>query len=199
MKKSLLVDAKMLAAFANLKSADADTFRNAVAPGFVPEGWWTGQALPMMKGATSMPFWMIEQERLTDAWRSQFSPEACLDLIVSAAKESQLEKSLNQLTEQMPKMGNEAASEFIARQELPKPEIYPYQHVVMLLALQPWRARICEKCGKYFVKDKPRDRYCSKPCSKQAILDSKRKSWGSHGNSWRPKRSSKKQRKTGGK
>jgi hypothetical protein len=197
--KSLLIDAKMLAAFANLEPPDADNFRNAVAPDFVPAGFWAGMALPMQSGAASSKIWQAEQKRLREAWRSQFSPERCLDIIVSAAKHSESEQRMAQITERLLKMDNDAALEFIAKQELPKPKIYPYQHAVMLLALQPWRARICGKCGQYFMKDKPRDRYCSKACSKQAVLDSKTNSWSKHGKNWRPSKASKKSRKTRGK
>jgi hypothetical protein len=196
--RSLLVDAKMLAAFANLEPADADNFRNAVAPDFVPDGFWAGSALSMVSGATSRRIWQAEQKRLREAWRSQFSPERCLDIIVSAAKLSESEQRLQQIAERLSKMDNDAALEFVAKQDLPQPKIWPYQHAVMLLAMQPWRARICGKCGKYFMKDKPRDRYCSKACSKQAVLDSKTNSWSRHGKNWRPSKPSKKSRKTRG-
>jgi hypothetical protein len=196
--RSLLVDAKMLAAFANLEPADVDNFRNAVAPDFVPDGFWAGMALSIVPGATSSRIWQVEQKRLREAWRSQFSPERCLDLIVSAAKLSESEQRRQQIAERMLKMDNDAALEFAAEQDVPKPKIYPYQHAVMLLALQPWRARICGKCAKHFMKDKPRDRYCSKACSKQAVLDSKSNSWSKHGKDWRPSKPPKKSRKSGG-
>jgi len=197
MKKSLMVDARILATFANLESAEADSFRHAVAPGFVPELWWTGQALAMEPGATSEPIWQMEQDRLREVWRSHFSPIACLELIVRAAKQSETEQWLKDFSEKMGQMSNKEIREY-SKKYIPQTTIYPYQHVVMLLALQPWRARICEKCGKYFVKDKPRDRYCSRACSKQAILDSKRKSWEAHSGAWRPKIKTRKLRKMGG-
>jgi hypothetical protein len=199
MEKSLSVDAKMLAAFANLEPADADSFRNAVAPDFVPAGFWTGGTVPISPDATSIRIWQAEQERLRSAWRSHFSSERCLDLILSAAKLSESERWLKEVNEQMVKMDNEEFRSFVAKQSVPKTKIWPYQRVVMLLALQPWRARICGKCGKFFVKEKPRDRYCSKACSKQAVLDSKNKSWGLHGKNWRSSKPSKKSRKIGAK
>jgi hypothetical protein len=182
--KDLIVDTKMLAAFANLEPADADRFRNAVAPGFVPEAWWTGHQGHVME-ADDAPtaIWQREQQRLRNAWRSQFPPEACVDLIVSATKMSEFEQ-WREADE-----SNKQVAAFI-----PKPKIYPYQHVIMLLALQPWRARICEICGKYFVKDAPRDRYCSPPCTKQARLVSKRTYWDSNKKKLRPSK-----KKRGGK
>lgn len=197
--KGLMVDAEMLAAFANLEPSDADVFRNEAAKDFVPEGFWAGMALQMLPGATSTRIWQIEQKRLRDAWRSHFSPERCLDIIVSAAKLSGSEQRMAEISERMLRMDNEDALNFAAKQSVPKPKIYPYQHAVMLLALQPWRARICGKCGEYFVKKKPRDRYCSKACSKRAVLDSKRRSWRLHGPDWRPSKPSKKSHKIGGK
>jgi len=199
MEKSLLVDAKMLAEFANLEAAGADNFRNSVARDFVPEGFWAGQVIALSPGAMSKPIWQIEQQRLRDAWRSHFSPECCLNLIVLAAKLSAGEQRMEQIRAQIEKMPNEEIPSVVAKPNLPRPKIWPYQHAVMLLALQPWRARICGKCGKYFMKEKPRDRYCSKACSKQAVLDSKNKSWGLHGRNWRPSKPSKKSRKMRGK
>jgi hypothetical protein len=197
--KGLAVDAEMLAAFANLEASDADKFRNEVARDFVPEGFWDGMSIQMLPDATATRIWQTEQKRLRDAWRSQFSPERCLDLIVSAAKLSEGEQRLAELSERMLRMNNKEALDFAAKQSVPKPRIWPYQHAVMLLALQPWRARICAKCGKFFVKKKPRDRYCSKACSKQAVLDSKNKSWGLHGKNWRSANPAKKSRKMRGK
>jgi hypothetical protein len=199
MNKGLVVDAEILAAFANLGPSDADKFRNEVARDFVPEGFWAGLAHSMQPGATAGRIWHVEQQRLRDAWRSQFSPERCIDLIASAAKLSEREQWLEQTTEQVLIMPNEQIPGFLAKQSVPKPRIWPYQHAVMLLALQPWRARICGKCGMYFVKKKPRDRYCSKACSKRAVLDSKNKSWGLHGKNWRPSKLSKNSRKMRGK
>ena len=199
MQKSLLVDAKMLAEFANLEPADADYFRNSVAPDFVPEGFWMGQVIAVSPGATSKAIWQNQQELLRDAWRSHFSPECCLNLIVLAAKLSAGEQRMEQIREQVQKLPNEEIPGFVSKLSLPRPKIYPYQHAVMLLALQPWRARICGKCGKYFMKEKPRDRYCSRACSKQAVLDSKNKSWGLHGRNWRPSKPPRKSRKMRGK
>jgi hypothetical protein len=196
--KGLAVDAEMLAAFANLEPSNADRFRNEVARDFVPAGFWGGMSIEVRPGATSMKIWQAEQKRLRDVWRSQFSPERCLDLIVSAAKHSEQEQRMTEISEQMLKMSNKDALDFAAKVSLPQPRIWPYQHAIMLLALQPWRARICGKCGKFFVKKKPRDRYCSKTCSKQALLDSKKRSWGLHGKDWRPSEPSKQSRKTRG-
>jgi len=171
----------MLAAFANLEPAGVDRFRNGVAPGFVPEGWWTGQMASISIPVT--PIWQLEQKRLREAWRSQFPPVACVDLIVSATKMSELEQ-WREADE-----SNEQVAEFI-----PKPKIYPYQHAIMLIALQSWRARICEICGKHFVKDFPRNRYCSPACTKQARLASKRSYWDSNKSKLRPSK-----KKRGGK
>jgi hypothetical protein len=190
-EKSLLVDAKMLAVFANLKPTEAEQFRHAVAPHFVPDSFWS-EANP---GAIFNSVWRTEQARLRNAWRSRFSPERCLELIVATAKLSNLEEIHDQQLEHIERMPIEVPN---PEKNLPDRYIWPYQHVVMLLAMQPWRARICAKCGKYFIKVDPRDRYCSKACSKQAVLDSKSNSWSKHGKNWRPSKPSKKSRKAGG-
>jgi hypothetical protein len=195
MEKDLMVDAMNLAAFANLKPEDAENFRNAVAPGFVPEIWWrTPNIFGIVPDAPafSAVIWKLEQQRLKDAWRDHFSPEVCLGLIVSANRASEFEYSVHQQTERKAlDQDKEAYASCVASQTPPKPRLWPYQHAVMLLAMQPWRARICEICGKYFVKEEPRERYCSTACSKVALRDSKSKSWQLHGEKWRPRKSSK--------
>src|ERR1700722_2778294 len=93
---------------------------------------------------------------------------------------------MQEFNERMTKSGIAEAMAWNAKREIPKPEIYPYQHVIMRLALQPWRARICEICGQFFVKDFPRDRYCSSACTTKARLASKRSYWDSNKSKLRP-------------
>lgn len=46
-----------------------------------------------------------------------------------------------------------------------------------LLFCQSWRARICPRCGMFFVARKPKQRFCSTVCSAGSRLASKRKWW----------------------
>jgi hypothetical protein len=40
----------------------------------------------------------------------------------------------------------------------------PFRRAVYLLFRQRWRAKQCPVCGRYFVADKPRQRYCGSRC-----------------------------------
>jgi hypothetical protein len=40
----------------------------------------------------------------------------------------------------------------------------PFRRAVYLLFRQSWRAKQCPVCGRYFVADKPRQRYCGSRC-----------------------------------
>jgi hypothetical protein len=181
-KKNQLVDARMLAEFANLEESQLDHFRNAVSRGFVPDSFWNGL---VFSGSADTPHqvWKAEQQRLREAWRVNFEPDICVELIANTAKYSEQGQRLRQLN-QMLEMGNAEVLELM-KQEFPPTKAYPYQHAVMLLALQPWRARVCTMCRRYFIREEPRDRYCSRACSKQAMLRTKRDSWGRHGSKWR--------------
>lgn len=60
-----------------------------------------------------------------------------------------------------------------------------FQRAVYLLWRQSWRAKVCRRCGKYFVADKPPQFYCSSKCYGEAKKDRGSKWWAEHGNDWR--------------
>lgn len=69
---------------------------------------------------------------------------------------------------------------------------YPYQYAVMFLAIEPWRARFCPRCGKRFVADKPARRFCSTACTGNARQGTRAASWKRHGKKWRTRYEKKK-------
>ena len=52
-----------------------------------------------------------------------------------------------------------------------------FQKAFYLLFLQSWRARICERCRRFFIARKPGRRFCGTDCSGGSRLASKRKWW----------------------
>jgi len=167
--KSLLIDARALAQFADLDSDQkAEEFRHSVYPDFVPIAFWEMEEF-LDEGKRKL--WKSRQEILREAWAAGFPIELSVQLIADAAENAKF---------------NEAIQQYLVYQQLewqglpkdfPKARVYPYQIAVMFLAMQPWRAQICGICRNHFVKSAPRDRYCSNACSRQAILKTKRKSW----------------------
>lgn len=160
--KSLLVDAGALAQFADLQSDEqAAHFRNSVYRDFIPEYFWDWRSVT----ADGERVWRIEQSKLRETWKTQFPIERSVHLIASLAKESEYDTAIKEPSKDVEKM------------DANEPPVFPYQMAVMFLTMQPWRAQICGMCGKHFVKSAPRDRYCSKVCSRNAVLATKRKSW----------------------
>lgn len=171
--KGMRVDADTLAIFADLEPSQADRFRNDRGRGFMPEGFWTGAAVSWNQSGGPTTIWETEQRKLREAWQDGFPLSKAVDLISDAAKLSEIGQWLQQATEQ----GGMLTSEYGVPLEPPKSDSYPYQHVIMMLAIQPWRAQICAICGHHFVKEVQRDRYCSSACSKEATRRRRNQWW----------------------
>lgn len=154
--KDMKVDAQMLVRFAELRESEVDSFRNEVARGFVPDGVWDAQG---MNGGPR--YWRVVQEHLRAAWRSHFTAQDCILLISDIARFSRLEQLLERAVHLADKERAEVA--------IPSPEAFPFQKVIMMLYLEPWRARICEMCGRHFIKELQRDRLCGdRKCDQEA-------------------------------
>lgn len=52
-----------------------------------------------------------------------------------------------------------------------------FQRAVYLLLTESWRARVCRRCGRYFIADKAAQMFCSTPCSNQSKLEIGRRYW----------------------
>jgi hypothetical protein len=142
--KSELIDAQMLARFADLKPEEVDEFRHSVAPNFVPEQWWDfdGRRIEGWK------IWQEMQELVRDTWDAGFPTNYTLSVLLnhfSTATQTEPESLL--------------ASTDIFR-------ALPYQSAVMFMFNQSWRARSCNRpeCRKRFVAQSPNDQFCSDAC-----------------------------------
>ena len=70
--------ADMLADFANLTPESAQDFRQRY-PDFAPGAWWDTNG--RLGDGPVVPEWIDTQQRLRDAWRDRFPPDACIRLI----------------------------------------------------------------------------------------------------------------------
>jgi hypothetical protein len=140
--KNELVDAEMLARFAELKPEEVEDFRHAVAPGFVPEPWWNldGQRMRDWKR------WQEMQALLKSTWDSGFPVSYTLSFLLN---------NFSTATE---------PESFLTPTDIFR--ALPYQEATMLLFNESWRARRCNRhqCRKRFVAKKPNDQFCSALC-----------------------------------
>ncbi len=185
-----LRDAQTLALFSNARTAaEADYFHHNYGS-FFPRNFWnwqirqleegvpifspdapTAQAVERLRRAPLIPFWQAFQGVLRGAWQLGFPLEECVRLISSAAVADRL------------------YGETDVEPDLSSYPVWPYQRAVMLLGVEPWRARFCPLCGKRFVADKPARRFCSDACASKARKHSRRAWWSEHGKEWRVNRS----------
>jgi hypothetical protein len=63
-----------------------------------------------------------------------------------------------------------------------------FQKAVYLLLSESWRAKVCRRCGKYFIADKPAQMFCSTTCSNQSKLELGRRYWHDKGTTLREQR-----------
>ena len=66
-----------------------------------------------------------------------------------------------------------------------------FRRAVYELFRQSWRAKVCPKCEKFFVANKPPQRYCSTTCYGAAKRDRDLEFWRNVGSNLRKKRSTK--------
>jgi hypothetical protein len=180
--KQRLAEAEALVEFSNLTARDVETFR-AKHPDFVPADWWT------YRGGEQ---WKMNQEFLQDAWDQRFG----LGMFgLMRLLESVFDPEDFFYTPYGPDDPHaEKFTTFASMRE----DFYPYQRAVLFLKEENWRVRICP-CGKRYVADHPRRRYCAIGCPVQieeqkksahspARKKQKRKWWKRHGKAWRKNR-----------
>lgn len=166
--KSILEDARTLALFSNLADPkDAEYFRHNY-PGFVPPAWWTVEY-------SNNLIWNLWQQLLQESW-TELSFDRIVALLIQWSSTS-------------------GASQSVVH-GVNIPTAYPYQRAVMFLAMEQWRAKFCEQCGKRFVKEKPPQRFCSDVCFNEARKAYKRALWAEHGSQWLENRSKRKSKQT---
>lgn len=70
-----------------------------------------------------------------------------------------------------------------------------FQRAFYLLFREKWRARICSQCERYFIADKPRQRYCSTACHGMAKRTHGLRWWKTKGDARRRERMRKPRRR----
>lgn len=135
-----LVDAEMLARFAELKKEEVEDFRHSVAPGFVPESWWDSDGRRM----AGWKIWQEMQRLLQSTWDAGFPTDYALSIILNHFSTATQPES------------------FLASTDIF--QALPYQQATMFMFNQSWRARRCNHCHKRFVAREPNDQYCSEVC-----------------------------------
>ena len=179
-------DAEALAEFANLNSTDSAEvgyFRNNY-PDFAPAEWWEYKYEGMEIVPAVMPWgdspinpaeqgaliddspvlcWTDLQDEIVRKWEDHFQFESVFNLtallkmvfiVPGQTKEERMETVWTQSHLYLPD-GSLA--------ELASPTLYTFHTAVLYLYQQPWRARICKSCGKYFVANHPKRDFCEYP------------------------------------
>jgi hypothetical protein len=138
-----LVDAEMLARFAELKPEEVEDFRHTVAPGFVPDAWWDSAG----QRAKDWKIWQEMQTLVRSAWDSGFPTDYALSILLNHFSTATHEDE-----------------SFLAFTDIFRS--LPYQQATMFMFNQSWRARRCNRpqCRKRFVAKKPNDQFCSEAC-----------------------------------
>jgi hypothetical protein len=162
--KEKLWDAERLARFsnANLEAELRSFCRNH--DDFFPRNFWNWSVKSPLE---TVRFLWAFQRVLQGAWQLGFPLEECVRLISCTAVPDRLTGATD------------------AEPDMSSYPVWPYQRAVMLLGVEPWRARFCPRCGKRFVADKPARRFCSNRCSSGARRLSKTAWWTNKGQKWR--------------
>lgn len=170
-------EADVLAEFANLDTADAEAlpyFRNNY-PDFAPAEWWNYQTYlldtvpidpddPDFKGTdfkgslteSIESIWQVTQEEIQRVWQQQFKFETVFNL-------TELLKGVFVAPPELVETGDYLDLPDGAFDELIRSKVYAFHNAVLYLYHQPWRAKICKGCGKYFVANHPKREFCEYP------------------------------------
>jgi len=147
-------------------------------PTYFPREFWTSMlpsgddlypGILMGADAKSLPachFWQGYRDLLRAAWEHRFGDDEYISRLwtrpVGKPTDPDDDDFIRQNLEKLPP---------------PKNRLYPFQHDIIALVREPWRARNCEACGKPFVPDKGYRRCCSADCSIKAEHARKLKWW----------------------
>ncbi len=73
-----------------------------------------------------------------------------------------------------------------------------FQRAVYLLLSESWRAKVCRRCSKYFIADKPAQMFCSTSCANQSKNENGRRYWRDKGTALRKQRIKKRNKRAMG-
>ena len=71
-----------------------------------------------------------------------------------------------------------------------------FQRAVWELFRHKWRAKVCGRCFKLFIADKPAQRFCGIACGSSAEKSRKLGWWKKHGEAWRKARQASSEKKS---
>lgn len=147
--------AKVLADFANLEPDGAEDFREA-HPDFVPQAWWDYRPTTPFGLPSPTMQWQINQKFLRDAWLFEFNMELgpFVHLLTSVFDPSKPEPPLFERPHR---------PAFVAGLDIgyETEDELPYYLAVKWLGGQGWRAKTCLFCGKRFIAEHPKSKFCS--------------------------------------
>ena len=194
--QAILDAADSLADFANLKPDDLADFRQRYpnfAPDSWPGGWWNSRVVAEQGGLEFR--WQEMQRQLHKLWLQRFSPDLCVELMIVGTEWARMSAKYNAQQQAGEEQELRAGSGFDA-----SPKVWDFQRAIMFLYVQPWRARICEMCGKMYVANHGKRKYCtgtnsavldaSNTCAAKAV-EQQHLEWGRKNNWGRPKKKSK--------
>lgn len=158
--KRALAVADALAEFCALKDADVEAFRMK-HPNFAPARWW-GYKYDGYNRPEEHLAWKSVQHDLCAAWNTWSKGER-----LGPGMFSRLYLAVWD-TDPAQRFDESVHPHFATPLELTE-EKYGFHKAVSFLNSDPsWRVRVC-KCGKRYVAEHPRRRYCSDKCS--VLLD----------------------------
>lgn len=191
--RAVLDAADMLAEFANLEQpATVDAFRRDHSDFALP-AWWKYQS-DRAESLGLSKHWQLTQKYVQEAWiiwvsGSEFFLDEWLRLLTSVFDPTAL-------LEIMLPLSPPVHPAFAKADELA--EMTPYHKAIEFIAREPWRAKVCKECGRRFVADHAKRKYCSLPgadgakCSTK-VIKRQHLDWGKENNWGRVKRKGLKQ------
>lgn len=143
----------MLANFANLEPDGVERFRAAHRE-FVPQAWWDYQPTDVHGVPLPDKQWQIAQILVREAWRNNFEIPLFeyLNLIASVFNPDYLELS---------PFGKQHRTPYADFNALAEEDMSPFHHAVKWLGGQGWRAKTCLFCGKRFMAEHSKTKFCS--------------------------------------
>jgi hypothetical protein len=184
---SIFNAADALAKFSNIEPNEIDAFYSA-HPDFMPD-LRKYVSIVSEPGKPSRPsiFWLeFVQRVLRKAWLDHFDLDGAVRLIAVFDDLSKSDAVMDRLL--MPPASETQQPLTAAEYGLLERKVWPFQHAVMFLTVNSWRARFCTACGKRFVASNPKGRFCNDTCFQRSLKNKKLQWWREHGNDLRRKK-----------
>lgn len=129
-------------------------------PPFVPASWFTRQLGGNQNTAQQVPFWIAYRNLLRAAWYSRFH-DVYIPRLIGAPFTVPGQQERSDVSDpiaqglSIPALSRDA-------KYLP---MFPLQSVILWLIRADWRAKICERCRRFFIAEKPASRFHNQTCA----------------------------------